>query len=199
MQECFLLFIIGENNSHWMDSVKVLNSKIIIISYFLFQFFLNQYLNVLIKIYLLIFFLILLYVQFNFIHYWICFYVPNWSFDLFSYFCMFFFHICDHTELKRQNGCVLTNPTHAFASWLNIYRGFFIVVTYKIADSNSYQLRFYFWKSLNEYGTETQGLAFGGFVKTHPSRCFCFVRSHIKIIRFLTSIGFDFFVPFKTI
>ena len=123
--------------------------------------------------------------------------VLNMPIDLFSYFCMVnvcFFYICDCTELKRQDGCVLTNPpnTNAFASWLHILGGFFNVITYKITDFNSYHLRFYFWKSINKCGTGTQGVAFGGFVKTHPSRRFCSMRSHIMIIRFLSSIGYDF-------
>lgn len=121
-------------------------------------------------------FFILLYAQFNFILYWICFKVPI-NCVKYAYFFMvsfYFFHICDSTKLKGQHGCVLTNPpnANAFASRLHIYRWIFNVITYKIADFNSYHLRFHFRKSINKCGTETQGLAFGVFVKTQPSRYF---------------------------
>ena len=80
-------------------------------------------------------------------------------------------------------------PLHPGSTFIN---GFFNVITYKIADFNSYHLRFYFWRSINKCGTGTQGVAFGGFVKACPSRRFCSVRSYIMMIRFLSSIGYHF-------
>ena len=73
-------------------------------------------------------------------------------------------------------------PLHSGSTFIN---EFFNVITFKIADFNSYHLRFYFWRSINKCRNVTHGVAFGVFVKACPSRRFCLVRSYIMMIRFL--------------
>ena len=67
-------------------------------------------------------------------------------------------HICDPSEQKQPFGCTLTIPPHitplrpgsTFIDWFSraIYQ--------KIANFNSYPLRYQFWKSVNNCGVWTQ-------------------------------------------
>ena len=149
-------------------------------------------------------FFILLFVQFNFILFWICFHVSincvsyaNRSFDFFHTFVWSIFILSTYLIAPSYSDKMdvswrihqTPTPLHPGSTFIN---GFFNVITYKIADFNSYHLRFYFWRSIIKCGNGTQGVAFGAFVKACPSRRFCSLRSYIMMIRFLSSIGYDF-------
>ena len=83
--------------------------------------------------------------------------------------------IYDRFEQKQADGCVLTNPLNAapLRPDSTFIDGFSWAIHQKIADFNSYPLRYQFWKSVYKCW------AFSGFVKTHPSACFCSKRSHV--------------------
>ena len=65
---------------------------------------------------------------------------------------------CDRSEQKQPFGCTLTNPPHVtpLRPGSTVIDGFSRAIYQKIADFNSYPLRYQFWKSVNNCGVGTQ-------------------------------------------
>ena len=95
--------------------------------------------------------------------------------------------VFDRFDQKQEDGCVLTNPLNdtPLRPDSTFIDGFSWAIHQKIADFNSYPLRYQFWKSVYKCWAGTHGVAFSGFVKTHPSACFCSKRSDL----FVKSVG----------
>ena len=67
-------------------------------------------------------------------------------------------NICDPSEQKQPFGCTLTNPPHVtpLRPGSTFIDGFSRAIYQKIADFNSYPLRYQYWKSVNNCGVGTQ-------------------------------------------
>ena len=67
-------------------------------------------------------------------------------------------YICDLSEQKQPFGCTLTNPPHVtpLRPGSTFIDGFSRAIYQKIADFNSYPLRYQYWKSVNNCGVGTQ-------------------------------------------
>ena len=69
-----------------------------------------------------------------------------------------FYYICDLSEQKQPFGCRLTNPPYVTPLRLGstFIDGFSWTIHQKIADFNSYPLRYQFWKSVYKCWAGTQ-------------------------------------------
>ena len=69
-------------------------------------------------------------------------------------------YICHRFEQKQICGCILTNPLHVtpLRPGSTFIDGFSRAIYQKIADFNSYPLRYYFWKSAYKCRAGTQRL-----------------------------------------
>ena len=69
-----------------------------------------------------------------------------------------YFYICDRSEQKQPCGCTLTNPPHVtpLRPGSTFIDGFSKAIYQKIADFNSYPLRYQFWKSVYKCWAGTQ-------------------------------------------
>ena len=67
-------------------------------------------------------------------------------------------YTCDRFEQKQACGCILTTPPHVtpLLPGSTFIDGFSSTIHQKIADFNTYPLRYQFWKSVNNCGAGTQ-------------------------------------------
>ena len=91
--------------------------------------------------------------------------------------------LCDRFEQKQPCGWVLTNPLNAtpLRPGSIFIDGFSKLIPQRIAVD---QLSFGVMPMNPSINVESgrNGVAFSGFVKTHPSACFCSKRSHLVFI-----------------
>merc|ERR1712110_197395 len=82
---------------------------------------------------------------------------------------------CDPSEQKQPFGCTLTNPPHVMPlrPGSTFIDGFSRAIYQKIADFNSYPLRYNIENPPITVESGRNGVTCGGFVKVHPNGCFC--------------------------
>ena len=92
--------------------------------------------------------------------------------------------ICDPSEQKQPFGCTLTNPPHVtpLRPGSTFIDGFSRRIYQKIADFNSYPLRYQYWKSVNNCGVGTQWRNVWWIRQGAPKRLIAFARRGHKYI-----------------